>query len=223
MLDKENAKITKKRLYEKRKSLGICVKCGKFPMKSGIVSCEKCALRETKSLKIRRKTRKDSSLCEECGRTVYESGLCEKHFQKRQNFINEMSNKRLIRRQNNLCEGCGKEPLNRQNRITNSCDVCYLKMLAKGHFGSAKLWEPLQELYNKQSICPYTGIQLILGINTSLDHIISTFNGGLNEIENLQWVYFDQYGFFDVNRMKGAMSHEDYKKAIEIQYKYLFR
>jgi hypothetical protein len=136
----------------------------------------------------------------------------------------KITNSRLIRREKGLCETCGQPPLiDRKNRVCNTCEICYLKTIAKLHLGSAKLWQMLKILFEKQNICPYTGISLILGVNTSLDHIISLSTGGKPIIDNLQWVYFDRYGYFDVNRMKGALSHEEYKEAIKIQFEHLFK
>jgi hypothetical protein len=214
-------KIKRKQIYEERKSLGLCVKCGQFPHKIGRVSCEICCVREAKTLNDRREERRRLQVCEDCGKDVFASGLCKKHYDERQLLSKKITNKRLARREAGLCESCGSLPLSNSNRTSFTCETCYLKTTAKLHLGSAKTWRQLKELFVKQSVCPYTGIELVLGVNTSLDHIVPISEGGDN-LENLQWVYFEKYGYFDVNRMKGAMSHEGYKAAIKIQYEYLF-
>lgn len=216
-------KLKRKKEYEERKSSGICVKCGKLPIKENLVSCEKCSIREAATLNKRRKKRIKSSVCEECGKDIFKNGLCETHYKHRQTLSKKITNLRLIRRENGLCETCGQPPLtDRKNRVCKTCETCYLKTTAKLHLGSAKLWETLKRLFDKQNVCPYTGINLVLGVNTSLDHITSLTTGGNTLVDNLQWVYFDRYGYFDVNRMKGALSHEQYKEAIRIQFEYLF-
>ncbi len=52
--------------------------------------------------------------------------------------------------------------------------------------------------------CPYTGEQLELGVNDSVDHIIPKARGGPNTIENYQWVTRM------ANAAKDAMTHEEF-------------
>lgn len=93
-----------------------------------------------------------------------------------------------------------------------------MKVVARSHLGSSKLWSSLVGLADKT--CPYTGINLEIGVNASLDHIIPKSRGGVNDLSNFQFVYCQ--GSFDVNRMKGDMTEEEFKEAIKICYTYLF-
>lgn len=72
----------------------------------------------------------------------------------------------------------------------------------------------MREKFDVQSICPYTGLSLVLGVNASLDHIIARSVGGSDDLNNLQWVYGSTD--FDVNIMKGSSTEADFLKAISL-------
>lgn len=118
-----------------------------------------------------------------------------------------------------LCKYCGK------NEVTNiesdCCGVCRCKKVATNNLRDSKRWNDLKELFDRQNVCPYTGIQLILGVNATLDHISPKSKGGQDNIENLQWVYGGDD--FDVNLMKGISSGKEFLQAIKILYNYNFK
>lgn len=209
--------------YELKKMNGLCSRCG-VTLDSDGLECQKCANKQASYLRDKRKEREQNNLCIECGDIVVDKNLCKKHLKIRENKMLKIKEKREFRRNNGLCEQCGNPSLDRLPHLNYKvCEVCYLKKVAKCNLNDITRWSELKELLELQKgLCPYTGEKLILGINTTLDHKFPLSRGGSNSLDNLQWVYFGAYGGFDVNRMKGILTHEEYKSSIEKQYAYLF-
>jgi hypothetical protein len=87
------------------------------------------------------------------------------------------------------------------------CEKCYLKQKSVQQLGSVHYWSALKELLvNQNYICPYTGNVLVLGLNTSLDHIVSKKldKDKANDITNVQWVDFQ------VNMAKSHLTHQQF-------------
>ena len=63
----------------------------------------------------------------------------------------------------------------------------------------------MRALFREQGgCCAYTGLPLVLGDTSSVDHRTPISRGGLHVIENLQWVSRA------VNIMKADMTHEEF-------------
>lgn len=91
------------------------------------------------------------------------------------------------------------------------------KKTFKKYFDNYDYIDDLKNLLKSQNNkCPYTGIELIIGVNASLDHIKPIAAGGKSETQNFQWVYYDDD--FNINLMKRDFSHENFLKAIKIIY-----
>ena len=68
-----------------------------------------------------------------------------------------------------LCIHCGSQ-LMENNKLL--CEKCWFKACSRKNLGSSKHWEHLKTLFEQQNHkCAYTGLDLILGINASVDHI----------------------------------------------------
>jgi CRISPR/Cas system Type II protein with McrA/HNH and RuvC-like nuclease domain len=64
-----------------------------------------------------------------------------------------------------------------------------LKQTATTLWGDQKRWPELKQLLeNQRYICVYTGRDVRLGANASIDHILPRARNGSNDISNLQWV-----------------------------------
>ncbi len=101
------------------------------------------------------------------------------------------------------CKAC------REPKLENSCycEKHYFMRMASNELGDSKQWEYLRDLWLKQDKkCVYTGEELIIGKNMSLDHIIpkSRDKSLKNSIENVQWVTWL------VNRIKYSLNHEEF-------------
>lgn len=152
-----------------------------------------------------RNKRIQEGLCTRCGNFPSRENrrLCEACNVKHLYFKKKRYDKKVA---NGLCVRCGKgEPCGGV-----LCEICYLKRVSLVNLGSQHFWESLKFLFVKQNgKCPYTGRQLILGHNTSLDHIIPKSRGGSNNIENLQWVYGP------INTIKLDMTHSEFLDIIQ--------
>jgi len=224
---KDHARF-KKRQSENKKNK-VCVRCGKEPMPKKNM-CEECLQYSSNWCKEIRKKRKKEGLCSECGELTIDGKLCQIHYDKRIQVMQNCKQKRSIRRSNGLCEACGNlDIIQRPNREVVYCEACYFKTMSRKHFKTSSQWKNLKELFYKQPICPYTGIKLQIGVNASLDHKIPKSVGRSNNLENLQFVYsngdFDRNGFhggFDVNIMKGTLTDEKFKEVIKTMYENIY-
>ena len=101
---------------------------------------------------------------------------------------------------------CIKCKRNASINKSKQCELCILKDTSSRYFGQNTHWKKLADLFVLQEKkCAYTGINLYLGGNASLDHIIARANGGENKIENFQWVHNW------INLMKGTLTEQEFK------------
>lgn len=172
----------KSKWVQERIAKGICVDCSN-PAKTGCRRCQACLQRSANWSK-RNKDRVNN----------YPSKKA--WYQK---FKDE-----------GKCHRCGSD----RTGISNYCFKCYLKHVALTLIIDGKRtnkhWKALLEIFgNQQGKCPYTGRELIIGLNAELDHIVPRCLDGSDAISNLQWV------FQGINRMKGAMSEEDFLNLVK--------
>ena len=106
--------------------------------------------------------------------------------------------------------GCGKNGEVKQ-QVGFRCEKCWFKKIAYTTTKSIKNWEAIRDLYKRQKgLCAYTGIKLVLGENTNLDHITPVKKGGTHKINNLQWVDGK------VNWMKYDSKEAEFLKTIKL-------
>lgn len=211
---------------------GLCVLCGKSAV-GDIIFCQDCrnkrnAVKKTiyhrniaASREIQRNQKKkirekclSEGICWRCQERPHKSGKqkCEICTQEQVSKQNVIRDDRLAR---GLCGYCGEIAVTAS--LFKYCAVCYLKRVSQAHFKSRQHWHELQKIFNQQQErCVYTGRELVLGLNASLDHIIPTAAGGKSEVGNLQWVYSGND--FDVNLMKRDILNENFLQAIKLIY-----
>jgi len=113
------------------------------------------------------------------------------------------------RRDQKLCLKCGKPSAVRDRDCL--CEDCWFKAIAKNRTGSPKNWLLIKTILQNQNYrCAYTGKELVIGQNASLDHIIPIAQGGDNSLENLQWTDCQ------INIMKNNMSHQEFISTIQL-------
>ena len=144
------------------------------------------------------------NLCSACGKvTVIGQRTCFK-------CQNKSKINRKVRFINNKCAYC------KENRMPwgHCCELCWM---ARNGAHTKNHWRPmterllLQEKFNKQNrCCIYTGIKLIPGKNTSMDHIVPLSAGGLDLISNIQFVYLP------VNYMKHKLIESEFIKLCKL-------
>jgi hypothetical protein len=200
---------------------GLCPRCGINPPIKDRISCIECLKKSAQELRCIRAKKKKEGKCNKCSKkAIPDRRLCQAHQDESLAY-----NRKLIedRRLDGVCEKCGRNKAI-ENTSRNKgcfCEECYLKVVAASHLGSAKMWGQLVELATSDLTCPYTGYKLKIGVNASLDHIIPKAQGGGNEKTNLQFVYCHEA--FDVNRMKGEMTENEFKCAIKIIYENMLK
>lgn len=218
---REKKVISNRKCYKERVENGLCTNCKKKIIGSKGVRCEFCKNKLNLAKNKRFSLKKINGLCSMCNNLIVEgSRLCKNHI----NYYKEYyTKKRKLNIENGICQDCSNLCVVSLDGkiIGKKCEICYLKTISKTHFGNVGYWKELKFLYENNPICPFTGIKLQLGINTSLDHIIPKSRSGLTEISNLQWVYL--YDNCDINRMKGAMTNEEFLNGIKIIYYNLFK
>jgi len=121
-----------------------------------------------------------------------------------------------------LCTRCGQnnylEIYQDRKTKTKLCELCYLKRMASQHLGAESYYVDLLNLLQKQKFrCAYTGGDLVLGLNASLDHILprKKYPDKIKDIDNLQWV------IRDINTMKSGFEEETFINLVTKMYLYL--
>jgi predicted nucleic acid-binding Zn ribbon protein len=213
---------SKRKKYEKgwrkkMRSAGLCTLCGeKAPAVEGRRYCVDCLAKCKEQAKASRQRRKENGICPFCPKpSAPGKRLCEEHCEK---YRKDNQERRRQRREAGLCENCARPVVVSPDRPkVSQCAVCHMKELATRTLGTARRWEELRDLFERQSVCPYTNIKLEMGVTASLDHIMPLGRGGTNDTANLQFVYCS--GAFDVNRMKGEMTDTEFREAIKTLWK----
>lgn len=167
-----------------RKRCGLCVDCGNCSPCEGQTLCLECKQKKRKTSKKVREQRKLNGLCPLDGNPAKKDCvLCQKCTDR---LRTNNSKRRQLLLEQHVCLRCGRGNLTR----IQMCQDCYLKLMAGKYLGSKNRGQELKRLLEKQnSCCPYTGIDLVLCENASLDHIFPVSKGGNDDISNLQWVY----------------------------------
>lgn len=110
---------------------------------------------------------------------------------------------------------CGK-PIEVRKK-DGMCKVCWFKRISLSGTGSRKNWLTIKNLLEKQNYqCSYSGKNLVVGKNASLDHIVPISKGGDNSIRNLQWIDLQ------INVMKRNIVHKKFLSIIKEIYSHNF-
>lgn len=181
------AKLTKKRSsfrrhVEERKQQGLCVRCGGAAV-PGTFKCAGCAEKNSKYLKEYFAKRHEAGLCRVCDkqrlptRVFCDSCLIE--------WNAKTEARREARRAAGLCTRCTQPAL----RPSDFCRLHYLKKTARNHLGSTTKWTVLNDKWEEQNgRCAYTGVQLTLGVDAEIDHIVPRSRSGPDHEDNLVWI-----------------------------------
>ncbi len=185
---------------------GLCAKCGTSTDKT--VYCSKC--RQVHSLYC--KTRSDDwrvqGLCVKCG-GLRKSGCvhCLECLDKAKEY--KMIHKSSIPR--DVCTSCNTRSclpsLVNAKLYQRFCQQCYIKRGSTVQLGASKYWRQLlKKLETQQFRCVYSGDEIVLGVNDSIDHIYpkSRYPELALDVSNIQWVTRI------VNRMKDCLEHSEF-------------
>ena len=108
-------------------------------------------------------------------------------------------------REKGLCYDCSEPPIPGSNCW---CEKHWLMQAAwRAGVKGKESWVKIKEILERQNYkCPYTGRNLVIGKNASIDHIKpkSLFEDQMGNIENLEWVDIE------VNRAKRTLSKDEF-------------
>lgn len=187
------------RIHQVRKAQGLCTTCGKPT--SNKTRCKKCINKE----KQRYKKRKNNGLCCSCNSKITIGTKCDTCRTK------TAVAKRTRKQQPNYCKYCDSV----------NCDqslMCYLKKTVRRHFTGVKINQTaiaLKQIFDEQGgRCAYTGRQLTVGVDTTLDHIIPRARGGETTVDNVQWVCAE------CNLLKSAFLEDQFLNLVKDIYNY---
>lgn len=205
-----------KQYRSQRKEAGLCCRCGNPKEDSVHTYCSACRDEYTRLAKERYQKLKEQGLCVECGKAKAQSGLlCPscKDVQK-----NSATKRYTERKVNKACFNCGSERILQSTlgKKRQFCEDCYFKDKAKEHFQQAELGKALRDIFHRQEgKCAYSGIELLLGVNDSIDHIkpMAIYPNLAKDIANICWA--DKR----VNEMKRDMSADDFLDLVKCIYR----
>lgn len=195
-------------LYRRKKvsnrGHGLCVVCHERA-EPGLSRCASCL----HQIRIRRvdtaKDRLAEGLCIRCGLLPHDAGRQSCADCRRKDRLT-LAETRRQRRESGLCERCGRKPATVRQK---HCEACYIAIMATSHTGTALDGPKMQEKWEKcKGICAYSGHQLTLGVNASIDHIVPLARGGASSTDNLQWTHAD------VNQMKSNLTEEEFLQMV---------
>lgn len=121
------------------------------------------------------------------------------------------NNRKTELKQNGLCTSCGQYPTIEHSATL--CEICYFKDKSYQALGTIEHWMYVGWLFEAQHHkCALTGEPLVLGKNTSIDHIASrkTHPELITDPNNIQWVTFS------ANARKKNMTNEEALKKLAI-------
>lgn len=174
-----------------RRAKGLCARCA-VPVELGAINCDECRAKNNVYEKARREKRKAGGNCPICNKPRDTDLLrCMRCTVRGRQHERE---RRERARKADLCHTCAKRPMLPgldKTSLYPRCEVCYMKGLASDYLGTTKRWRELKDLFEAQGgKCPYTGVDLILGFNDSLDHKNprARFPDQMHDIANLEWV-----------------------------------
>lgn len=102
-----------------------------------------------------------------------------------------------------MCRNCKNPHLKNQK----TCTRCYLKIFSQNRLGNRKHWEALwNKLMQQEFKCYLTGIDLELGDNASIDHVVplSLGKNKADDLDNIKWCEKR------INRMKNDFLLEEF-------------
>jgi len=190
----ERARTTNTRRAARFAGAGRCPKCGTAPP-PGRKLCARCLEKDRSREAEQRRERSAAGLCGRCG-AAPEPGkkVCGSCLA----WTRERVERRAAA---GLCPHCGKAP----REATGFCRPCWFKRAAGKYLGSARHAEALAALWDAQGgRCALSGVELVPGVNASVDHVVHQSRNGKAEISNLRWLDLS------TNRARNALTDAEF-------------
>lgn len=200
-----------RKIEQDRIDKGLCKNCGQLRT-TAKVYCPSCVKTVTTIAKTRHTKLRAEGLCGDCGKETSDNRVhCEVCLSKQRNRLTKW--KQQVPR--GFCTRCKKNKCLPQlidaKLFMRSCQECYLRHAASAQIGSSKHWTTLlAKLEQQQWQCVYSGDEIVLGVNDSVDHIYpkSKYPDRALDISNIQWVTRT------INRMKDCLEHDEFLEVI---------
>lgn len=196
-----------RKIEQDRIDKGLCKNCGQ-PRTSAKVYCRSCIDKAKTFIDARRKKLREMGRCEDCGCDTQNDRVhCETCLAKQRAHRTKW--KKLVPR--GFCTRCKKNECLPQlidaKLFMRLCQECYLRHAASVQLGSSQYWTTLLSTLEQQGWqCVYSGDEIILGVNDSVDHIMpKSKQPSLAKIpSNIQWVTRT------INLTKGCLDHDEF-------------
>lgn len=198
------------KFHAERIEKGLCKDCGNPRGEAGTtVFCRTCANNHSAKMAKRksrlRDERVEKGLCYNCGKSPGNGkGLCAKCREKARDAYHRTSKNRVSRKlSSEICKRCTDATFSK----SNYCRKHWLEnILRHSHLDRLSADILFSKLEDQEFKCFYTGIDLVPGINASLDHLKSRSKNPdrHSDIANLVWC--DRR----VNAMKGELNYEEF-------------
>lgn len=192
---------------------GLCYACGKPRTREGSRAlCPDCNIKRRVKQAERRTERKGKKLCISCGRPITnKSTKCAQCLKRAMEYFHNIKKRWVVQ---GLCVACGKTPMPSmaKKNLWRLCETCYLKKRARMRLGNGQHWVAIKEKLIAQNFqCAYTGAQIILGVNDSLDHIypVHKFPNLKSDLHNVEWITRE------INEMKGDRTPGEFLSVIQ--------
>lgn len=201
---REVQRAASRRKQGERAKQNLCADCNS-PRLPQCSRCQKCLDRYRQLNTLKTKIRREKGLCGICGKPNDSDKMnCEDC---RSRLYSRTKQTRQQRADAGLCSGCGETPELVPGKAV--CLLCHMKERSVSIFGTIAEAQALLDLWEAQNgVCPYTGLQLTLGVDAHLDHIVPLSKRGANAVGNLQWVHKD------VNEMKAHFTEEEFLRLV---------
>lgn len=150
--------------------------------------------------------------CKNCSKRQTKEAQARVRKENKEQVNRKQRKSREERLSKGLCKFCNNKRLENSNQF---CEKHFFENVSNQHTGTTKKWKEFKNLLKSQEyICPYTGDELILGLNASVDHIRPQFSHPelYRDINNMQWVDIK------VNVMKRNLSEEEFLDLIRKIY-----
>ncbi|KKN99035.1 hypothetical protein LCGC14_0142800 [marine sediment metagenome] len=195
---------------QSRVDKGLCAKCGEPT--DHTVYCSKCTRVCTEYNRQRRAKRRELGICYTCGNSTENNrAYCPECLKKARKYRTAYK----LKAPYGVCVICRVESclpsLVDATLYRRICQNCYLKNASCSQLGSVEYWKQLLcKLEAQQFRCVYSGDELILGVNDSMDHIYpkSRYPDKALDPSNIQWVTRT------VNMAKGCLDHDEFLTLI---------
>lgn len=210
----QRVRDSQKRCKDRRRGVGKCTSCG-GEIAGNYRKCDTCRESQRAANKQCYKRKRIDGECVFCGEKVDQGVVACKNCNDKKNENGRKRRKRYT--DDGKCRECGQEAQlsNRTLRGKergNYCAECWMKVLAGCTLGSRKHWKILVEKLDACGWrCPYTGEELVLGVNLSFDHknSICRFPEQKHAVDNVEPVSWR------INLMKRDLTKKEFLGMVE--------